>query len=59
MDQDSAIDAFAALAHPIRLSVFKLLVQHLCPRAISQQLLLESGVVLEQFFGFIQKSDGV
>lgn len=27
MDQTSAIDAFAALAHPTRLSVFKLLVQ--------------------------------
>ena len=28
MDQELAIDAFAALAHPTRLSVFKLLVQH-------------------------------
>jgi ArsR family transcriptional regulator len=28
MDQERAIDAFAALAHPTRLSVFKLLVQH-------------------------------
>ena len=28
MDQDTAIDAFAALAHPTRLSVFKLLVQN-------------------------------
>jgi DNA-binding transcriptional ArsR family regulator len=26
MDQDSAIDAFAALAHPTRLAVFRLLV---------------------------------
>ena len=29
MDQDHAIDAFAALAHPTRLSVFKLLVHSL------------------------------
>ena len=28
MDQELAIDVFAALAHPTRLSVFKLLVQH-------------------------------
>lgn len=28
MDQDTAIEALAALAHPTRLSVFKLLVQH-------------------------------
>jgi ArsR family transcriptional regulator len=27
MDQDSAIDAFAALAHPTRLAVFRLLVR--------------------------------
>ncbi|MDG1282016.1 MAG: metalloregulator ArsR/SmtB family transcription factor [Pseudorhodobacter sp.] len=28
MKQDSALDAFAALSHPTRLSAFKLLVQH-------------------------------
>ncbi|MHA6261570.1 ArsR/SmtB family transcription factor [Arenibacterium sp. CAU 1754] len=28
MDQDTAIQAFAALAHPTRLAVFRLLVRH-------------------------------
>ncbi|MGV6848928.1 MAG: ArsR/SmtB family transcription factor [Marinibacterium sp.] len=28
MEQDTAIDAFAALAHPTRLAVFRLLVRH-------------------------------
>ncbi len=28
MEQDAAIDAFAALAHPTRLAVFRLLVRH-------------------------------
>jgi len=29
MDQDAAIDAFAALAHPTRLAVFRLLVRQM------------------------------
>lgn len=41
MDQRAAIDAFAALAHPLRLEVFRLLVRH-CPERVPAMTIAET-----------------